>query len=99
MKQFFYKLIPPRATFPMDITETEGAIMQAHFDYWNDLVVKRKAIVYGPVADPKGIYGIAVMELKDETTAQYVAMNDPAISSNAGFTFELYQMTDAKVRQ
>jgi hypothetical protein len=34
MSHFLYKLIPPRSTFPGDMTEAEGAIMQEHFAYW-----------------------------------------------------------------
>jgi hypothetical protein len=34
MNHFLYKLIPPRPSFPADMFEAEGAIMQAHFGYW-----------------------------------------------------------------
>ncbi len=40
--------------FPTDMTETEGAIMQEHFAYWGRTISERKAVVYGPVMDPKG---------------------------------------------
>lgn len=99
MSHFFYKLIPPRPTFPLDMTEEEGTIMQEHFAYWSSLIAGGKAVAYGPVMDPKGTYGIAVVETDDETTAQIIAGNDPAIKSNAGFGFELHQMPDAIVRR
>jgi uncharacterized protein len=38
MPHFLYKLIPPRPTFPADLTEEEGAIMQEHFGYWAGLI-------------------------------------------------------------
>ena len=38
---FVYKLIPPRPTFPVDITDAEAAIMQQHFAYWNRFEQKR----------------------------------------------------------
>ena len=99
MNYFFYKLIPPRPTFPLNMTEEEAAIMQEHFAYWSGLIGEGKAVAYGPVMDPKGTYGIAVVEIEDETTAQIIAGNDPAIKSNAGFGFELHQMPDAIVRR
>jgi hypothetical protein len=48
--------------------------------------------------DPKGTSGMAVVEVEDEATAQNIATNDPAIKSKAGFSFEIHQMPDAKVR-
>ena len=98
MNHFLYKLIPPRSTFPGDMSETEGAIMQAHFGYWVELMEKRKAVAYGPVLDPTGTYGIAVVEVSDEATARGIATDDPAIRSRAGFSYELYPMADSIVR-
>jgi hypothetical protein len=99
MNYFFFKLIPPRASFPADITEGEAAIMQDHFVYWGSLMAERKVVVIGPVLDPKGTYGIAVLEVEDETIAGRIAQNDPAITSNAGFSFEIYPMPKTIVRQ
>ena len=73
--------------------------MQEHFAYWLSLLEQRKVVVVGPVLDPKGTYGIAVFEVEDEALAENLAENDPAITSKAGFSFELYSMIDARVRQ
>jgi uncharacterized protein len=99
MNYFLFKLLPPRPTFPNDLTDTEGAIMQEHFAYWSDLIRRRKAVAYGPVMDPQGPYGVAVVEVEDEATADRVAANDPAIKSRAGFRYEIHTMPDAQVRQ
>ena len=98
MPHFLYKLIPPRPTFPGDMTEEEGSIMQEHFGYWAGLIESRKAVAYGPVMDPKGSYGIAVLEVEGEGEAQGIAEADPAITSNAGFGLEVHAMPDAIVR-
>ena len=98
MNYFFYKLIPPRSSFPEDMTEAEGRIMQEHFAYWLDLMKEGKVVVVGPVLDPKGTFGIAVLEVEDESIAQDIASNDPAIISQAGFRSEVHSMIDAKVR-
>jgi uncharacterized protein len=99
MNYFLYRLIPPRPSFARDMTEAEGTIMQAHFAYWLSLLEQGKVVVVGPVLDPKGTYGIAVLEVEDEALAENLAENDPAITSKAGFSFELHSMIDAKVRQ
>jgi uncharacterized protein YciI len=80
------------------MTEAEGTIMQEHFAYWLGLMDERKVVVVGPVLDPKGTYGIAVLEVEDESIAQNIASSDPAITSQAGFRFEVHSMIDAKVR-
>jgi uncharacterized protein len=99
MPYFLYKLIPPRPTFPGDMTEQEGAVMQEHFGYWSRVIGERQAVAYGPVMDPIGSYGIAVLEVDDDAAAVRIAERDPAITSNAGFRFELHPMPDAIARE
>ena len=97
MKQFFCKLIPPRPTFAQDMTEVERKIMQEHVDYWKDLSDRRAAIIFGPVLDPKGTWGVAIVEVASEPEAHILARNDPAVQ--AGFTFEVYPMPGAILRK
>lgn len=96
MPHFVYKLIPPRPTFPADMTEE--AVMQEHFGYWARLIEDRRAVAYGPVMEPNGTYGIAVLDVADERVARSLAEGDPAITSSAGFDFEVHPMPDAIVR-
>jgi uncharacterized protein len=97
MQHFFYKLTPPRPTFPMDMSSREGAIMEEHFTYWRSLLADQKAIVYGPVMDPSGAYGVAVLEVESEALAQEIGENDPAIRAGAGFSFQVHTMPDTQV--
>ncbi len=92
MNYFLYKLIPPRPTFPADMTEAEAKLMQEHSAYWRDLMNKGLVVIFGPVSDPKGTYGIAVVKVEDDADAHLLAMNDPTIKANIGFRFELYSM-------
>ena len=94
MKYFLFKLIPPRPTFPQDITESEGKLMQDHVAYWRGLADKRTALIFGPVLDPDGMYGIAIIETNDGTVVQDIGKNDPAIKAEVGFRFESYSMPD-----
>ncbi|HEX2292648.1 MAG TPA: YciI family protein [Gaiellaceae bacterium] len=98
MPHFLYRLIPPRPTFPADMTDEEGAIMQEHFGYWAATIERREAVAYGPVMDPNGTYGIAVVEVDHEASARRLAEEDPAIAAGAGFRFELHPMPDAIAR-
>ena len=42
------------------MTDAEGELMQEHINYWKNLVDRRIAIVFGPISDPKGVYGLAI---------------------------------------
>ena len=91
-KYFLYKLIPPRPTFPADMTPAEAKLMQEHSAYWRDLMGKGLVIVFGPVSDPEGTYGIAVVQLEDNADANVLGANDPIIKANVGFKFKVYSM-------
>lgn len=90
-KHFLYKLFPPRPSFHLDQDENETKMMQAHMGYWKELTNKKNAIVYGPVFDPKGVYGMAVIEVENEQQADEIAKNDPAVVSKV-CTCELIPM-------
>lgn len=90
MPHFMFKLIAPRPTFAMDMEE-ERRLMQQHAIFWNDLLTKGTALIYGPVLDPKGTYGLAIMEAGSEREAQAICTNDPTIKARL-HTYELYPM-------
>ena len=81
-KHFFVKLVPPRPTFIMDMTDSEKATMQEHIVYWRTLLEKGTAIAYGPVLDPKGAYGVGVLCVSTDDELQQVIANDPANGLN-----------------
>jgi len=99
MKYFLFKLIPPRPTFAHDMKEAEAKLMQEHAAYWKGLMDRGLVILFGPVADPKGVYGIAILELEEEAYANALGMNDPTIKANVGFNFEVYAMDRAILRK
>ena len=89
MPHYFLKLNPRRTTFAQDMTDEEKAIMQQHVAYWGGLMSKGVVVVYGPVMDPKGVYGMGVVEAEDEEQLQELIRNDPATSIN---DYEYYPM-------
>ena len=92
MKYFLYRLNPPRPTFPADMTPTESILMQEHVAYWSGLMKKGLVIAFGPVADPKGSYGIGIIQLQGDSDPRVLGLNDPVIKANAGFDFEAHPM-------
>ena len=96
VEHFLYRLIPPRATFASDMTAAEGSIMERHFGYWQGLLDQGTAIVYGPVADPAGSWGLAVVRADHEEVVRELGSGDPAVSSGMA-TFEVFAMPDAIV--
>ena len=79
--QFFLKLIPPRRTFPSDMTEQESQLMTAHAAYWAGLFKAGKVLIIGPVMDPKGAWGMGVIEAASQAEAQQMAENDPSVKA------------------
>jgi uncharacterized protein len=78
---FLYRLLPPRPTFPQDMSPDEADAMQRHAGYWRDLLDRRVAVAYGPVLDPDGVWGLGLLDLDDEAEARAVADGDPAVQS------------------
>ena len=63
---FFIKTRNPRPTFHLDMTADERAIMAKHVAYWSEQAALGVAIVFGPVMDPQGVYGVGVDQVQDE---------------------------------
>ncbi len=72
------------------MTDTEAELMQEHMVYWKGLMERGFVIVFGPVADPKGTYGVAVVEVEEEMDVNTFGMNDPTIQADVGFQFDSF---------
>ena len=97
-RHFLIKLIPPRPSFAQDMTNEEKQLMQRHVAYWTGLVETGVALVFGPVADPAGSYGIGVVEVEEEHVADLTA-NDPVATSGRQFKHEAYVMPQVVSKQ
>ncbi len=87
--RFFLKLLPPRPSFAADMSAEERAVMERHIAYWRTF--GPKVIVIGPVLDPRGAYGIAVVEAADEAEARSMISGDPVSKAEMG-RYEVYRM-------
>jgi uncharacterized protein len=94
---FVYKLIAPRPTFPADITNAETEIMGRHSVYWRALLDEGRVVVFGPVADPAGAWGLAVVAAATADEVRALGPEDPAVASGMT-TFEVYPMPTSVVR-
>ncbi|MDN3584831.1 YciI family protein [Mucilaginibacter flavus] len=75
---FAVKLLSPRTTFPGDMTTEEHAIMQQHVAYNKSFLDEGIILVYGPVMDPAGVYGLGIFEVDDEEQVKTILNGDPA---------------------
>jgi uncharacterized protein len=91
---FFVRTDNPRPTFHADMTDEERATMGAHVAYWTEKARDGAAIVFGPVADPAGVYGIGIYRAKDEAEMQRWVDADPA---NGLLGYEILPMPRAVV--
>jgi uncharacterized protein YndB with AHSA1/START domain len=92
---FFLKLVPPRPTFALDMNDDERALMQRHVAYWTEKLREGSAIVFGPVGDPTGPWGLGVVRVPDEAGARAFEAGDPAIAAGRGFRYEILPMPTA----
>ena len=95
---FLLRLIPPRPSFGADMTEAEGAVMAEHAAYWRGHMDRGAVVAFGPVAEPTGFWGMAVLETGSREAAEHLAAGDPAITSRTMERFEIHPMPQAVVR-
>jgi uncharacterized protein YndB with AHSA1/START domain len=95
---FLVRLLPPRPTFMTDMSEDERAMMMQHARYWTELLAVGTAVVFGPVADPKGGWGLGVVRAEDEAAVKAIEAKDPAIAGGRGLRYEVTRMLTAVFR-
>lgn len=79
--QFFARLLPPRPTFAEDMTPAELTLMQQHAAYWAEQFKTGKVLLLGPVMDPKGAFGIWILQTASEAEARTMIEGDPTIKA------------------
>lgn len=94
---FFYKLISPRPDFHITMSDDEKSAMSEHMVYWADLFSRGVVAVYGPVFDPSGVFGMAVLETGTEEDANSIRDNDPAVVAGV-CTAQLLPMEAGMIR-
>jgi uncharacterized protein YciI len=91
MNLFFFSLTPPRADFAQTMTPAEQETMAAHRDYWEQLLSEGRVVVFGPVADPEGVWGLGVLRATDRAEVLAIAEKDPSVTAGLN-TFEVFEI-------
>ena len=92
MAGFVFRLIPPRPSFVVDMSDDERATMIEHVKYWTALAESGRVLAFGPVADPVAPYGIGIVVADDLAAAEALRDGDPAMRSRHGFRTEIAPM-------
>jgi uncharacterized protein YciI len=97
MATFVFRLIAPRPTFALDMTDEERDVMGRHAAHWQPLVDSGRMVFFGPVLDDTGSYGLGVVEADDEDELRAFAADDPAVTTGTA-RLELGKMLAGFVR-
>jgi len=81
MGTFVFRLIGPRPTFALDMSEEEREIMGHHAAYWKPLIDSGRMVIFGPVLDSGGSWGLGVVEAEDEEELRAFAAGDPVVTT------------------
>jgi uncharacterized protein YciI len=86
MTTFVMRLQAPRPTFALDMTDEEREIMGRHAAHWQRFIDVGQMVVFGPVLDAMGSWGLGVLEADeaDEDELRAFAARDPVVTSGTG---------------
>ena len=97
MSAFVFRLIAPRPTFALDMTDEEREVMGQHAAYWQPFIDSGRMVIFGPVLDSTGSWGLGVIEADDEDELRAFAAADPAVTSETA-QMEIGEMLAGFVR-
>ena len=97
MSTFIFRLEAPRPTFATDMSDEEREIMGRHAAYWQPFIDSGQMVVFGPVLDATGSWGLGVVEADDEDELRLFAAGDPAVTTGTA-TIEVGRMLAGLVR-
>jgi len=92
-----FRLKAPRATFALDMSDEERQIMVRHAEHWRPLIESGQMVIFGPVLDSSGSWGLGVVEADDEQSLRAFAADDPVVTTGTG-TVEIGKMLGGFVR-
>lgn len=81
MSTFVFRLKAPRPDFALTLTDEEREVMGRHAAYWQPLVEAGRMVVFGPVLDSTGSWGLGVVEADDEEEIRRFAQGDPVVTT------------------
>jgi uncharacterized protein YciI len=97
MSTFVFRLKAPRPTFALDMTDEEREIMGRHAAHWQPLIDSGQMVVFGPVLDSTGSWGLGVVEAEDEDELRAFAARDPVVTTGTA-SLEMGKMLAGFIR-
>jgi uncharacterized protein YciI len=97
MPTFVFRLKAPRPTFALDMTDEEREIMGRHAAYWQPYIDSGQMVVFGPVLEHGGSWGLGVVEADDEEELRAFAAGDPVLTTGTA-AMEVGRMPQGFVR-
>jgi uncharacterized protein len=97
MATFVFRLIAPRPTFALDMSDEERDVMGRHAAHWTPYLESGQMVAFGPVLDSTGSWGLGVVETDDEQELRLFADKDPVVTTGTA-TIELGSMLGGFVR-
>jgi uncharacterized protein len=101
MTTLVFRLKPPRPTFASKMSDDERDIMGRHAAHWQRYIVSGQMVVFGPVLDDTGSWGLGVAEAEaeaaDEDELRAFAACDRALTSGTA-KIEIRKMLAGFVR-
>src|SRR5215208_6472857 len=95
MAFFVCRLVPPRPGFALDMNAEEAALMGRHAAHWQAAADAGRVVVFGPVLDPKGAWGLGLYEADGAEDVGAFVEQDPAIVAGVGISYEILPMMTA----
>ena len=96
-QHYFFKLIPPRPTFPHDMNDNERRLMDEHGRYFQEHFAAGKVLLFGPVMASSGAFGLGILEVDSEQEARQFGEGDPSVKAGLN-KFEIYPMLVSAAR-
>jgi uncharacterized protein len=81
---FVMRLHGPRPDFAQTMSDEEREVMGRHAAHWQRYVDSGHMVVFGPVLDDGGSWGLGVIEVDDEEELRAFASRDPVVVSGTG---------------
>jgi uncharacterized protein len=77
MSTFVFRLKAPRPNFALDMSDEEREVMGRHAAHWQPYIESGQMVIFGPILDSTGSWGLGVVEADDEDELRAFAASDP----------------------
>jgi uncharacterized protein YciI len=81
MSTFVFRLKAPRPNFALDMSDEEREVMGRHAAHWQPYIESGQMVIFGPVLDSTGSWGLGVVEVDDEDEVREFAARDPVVTT------------------